>query len=418
MNIKKYMKSTAVKNGMWLFVLQLFNTVIPLITLPYITRILGAKEYGVFSIAFNLIGYFQVAVEYGFAMSGSRKASLSKNVDELHKTFSSIVVARILLCTLCFVLALGYSAIFMHSQKQRFCLIILFLIPLGTVLQQNWVFQGLQKMQYITITSVISRVISLICIFVFVRDKSDLPLYCICYSITTVMIGIIGTYLAITKLKMRFVRITMADVIEEIKSGWYVFTTSLSSKIFSTFGITVLGVVASEQDVGVFSAIQRIPGTMILVWFPIGQVLYPIASKRMTESYQDGRVFVKKVQYKILLLFALIIACVAVFAKLIVGIAFGKEYAGYFYIVYPLLAWVFLSILNNFKGIQVLLAGGFSKEYSKCFQAGVISNVVLDFVLAKIWGIIGVSLAIALSELFLSVLLTREITKLDRKMCK
>ena len=103
MNIGKMLKSKAVQNGMWLYVLQLFNTVIPLITLPYITRILGAAEYGVFSIAFNLIGYFQVVVEYGFAMSGARKASLSKGIDELHKTFTAIMLSRLLLCFLCFL---------------------------------------------------------------------------------------------------------------------------------------------------------------------------------------------------------------------------------------------------------------------------------------------------------------------------
>lgn len=418
MNIGKMLKSKAVQNGMWLYVLQLFNTVIPLITLPYITRILGAAEYGVFSIAFNLIGYFQVVVEFGFAMSGARKASLSKGIDELHKTFTAIMLSRLLLCFLCFFAALGYSSFFMHSKKQSFCLVLLFLIPLGTVFQQTWVFQGLQKMQYITITSVISRIVSLICIFTLVKDKNDLALYCICYSITTVLIGAIGTFLAITKLKLRLVKITVQDVIEEIKSGWYVFTTSLSAKIFSTFGVTILGIMATEYEVGIYSAIQKIPGVIMLAWFPIGQVLYPISSKRMTESYIEGRKYVKNIRNKIVPVFLFGIICVALPAKLIVEISFGKEYVDYFYILYPLLAWVLLGILNNFKGIQVLLAGGYSKEYSKCFQVGVLSNVVLDIVLIKFFRLIGAALAVAISELILSVLLSMEIFKLDKRFCE
>ena len=85
--IKKILKRKSVKNGAWLYLLQIFNTVVPLLTLPYITRILGAKQYGIFSIAINVIGYYQVVVEYGFAMSATRKVALSdKNSDSLSKT--------------------------------------------------------------------------------------------------------------------------------------------------------------------------------------------------------------------------------------------------------------------------------------------------------------------------------------------
>ena len=138
----------------------------------------------------------------------------------------------------------------------------------------------------------------------------------------------------------------------------------------------------------------------------------------MTESYLEGRKYVKNIRNKIVPVFMFGIICAAVPAKLIVTISFGKEYADYFYIMYPLLAWVLLGILNNFKGIQVLLAGGYSKEYSKCFQVGVLSNVVLDIVLIKFFRVIGAALALAISELILSVMLTIEIVKLDKKFCK
>ena len=68
--IKKLLGSKVLKNGIWLTVLQLVNTVIPVITIPYVTRILGANEYGIFSIALNWILYLQVLVEYGFGLSG------------------------------------------------------------------------------------------------------------------------------------------------------------------------------------------------------------------------------------------------------------------------------------------------------------------------------------------------------------
>lgn len=412
---RKIINSKAVKNGAWLYVLQLFNSVIPLITLPYITRTLGATEYGYFSVAYNLIGYFMVVVEYGFHMSGARKASLANNAVELHITFTSIVLARLLLCFLCFAGTAVYSVLFIESKKSILCLLLLFFIPLGMVLQQNWLFQGLQQMQYITITSVIARVISLVCIFAFVHDESDLAFYCFFYSATTVVIGLVGTYFAITKLNMRFVKVKWSDVINELKSGWYVFTTAFSSKIFSAFGITVLGAFSTEYNVGIYSAIYKIPQIVLLLWNPISQVMYPINSKQITESYKLGRNFIKKIEKIILPIFGAVLLCISLTSRSIVKLAFGSEFEKYYYIIYPLLFWVLFGIINNFSGVQILLAGGFSKEYSRCFVVGIIVNILLNLLLVWMFGMMGASVAAAVSELLLGILLYIQVKLLDKE---
>ena len=412
---RKVIKSKAAKNGMWLYVLQLFNTVIPLLTLPYITRILGATEYGYFSVAYNLIGYFMVVVEYGFHMSGARKASLVKNIGELYVTFTSIIIARLFLCLICFVCAAVYSLFFIESAKNTLCLLLLFFIPLGMVLQQNWLFQGLQQMKYITIASVIARLLSLVCIFMFVRDENDLAVYCICYSLTTVVIGVVETVLAITKLNMRVVRIKLSDIINELKSGWYVFTTALSSKVFSAFGITVLGFLSTEYSVGIYSAIYKIPQMVLLLWNPVSQVMYPINSKRMTESYRNGRIYVKKLEKLIVPVFAVGLFFVSILSKWGVKIAFGLEFADYYYIVFPLLLWVLFGIINNFSGIQILLAGGYSKEYSQCFMIGVLLNIALNIAFVWLFDMIGAAIAAATSELIFGILLYIQVRRLDNR---
>lgn len=412
---KRVIKSKAAQNGMWLYVLQFFNTVIPLITLPYITRILGATEYGYFSVAYNLIGYFMVVVEYGFHMSGARKASLIKNVSELQVTFTAIVIARLFLCCICFVCAVVYSLFFIKSAKNTICLLLLFFIPLGMVLQQNWLFQGIQQMKYITIASVIARLLSLACIVIFVRDENDLAVYCICYSLTTIVIGVVETVLAITKLNMRFVKIKLLDIINELEAGWYVFTTALSSKVFSAFGITVLGFLSTEYSVGIYSAIYKIPQMVLLFWNPISQVMYPINSKRMTESYRNGRIYVKKIEMIIVPIFAVSLLLVSSLSKWGVKIAFGSQFANYYYIVFPLLLWVLFGIINNFSGIQILLAGGYSKEYSRCFMVGVLLNIVLNIVFVWFFDMIGAAIAAATSELIFGILLYIQVKRLDNK---
>lgn len=414
--IKKNLGSKVAQNGMWLYLNQTFNMVIPFITLPYITRILGANEYGTFSIAFNLTGYFMVVVEYGFGMSGVRKASLAKNIDELHVTFTAIVISRMILCALCAIGATIYGYVILRSSLLRMSLFIQFLMPLGTVLQQNWLFQGLQKMKYITITTIMARTISIICIFCFIKTSDDLVLYCIFYSSTTFLSGIIGLCFALKQISVRFVRITIDDILNELKLGWYVFTTSLSSKIFNTFGITILGILSTDYYVGVYSAIQKIPQMILLMWSPISQVLYPIASQKMTESYVKGREYVLKIEKYILTCCTFFLFIIALFTKKIVFIAFGPEYSDYHYLIYPLLAWLFFGIINNFSGIQTLLAGGYYKEYSRCFLISVVITIVSNFAFFYMFDINGVPFAAAISEIILGILLHLEVRKIRKRV--
>ena len=411
--IKRVKDSRAVHNAIWLYMMQMFNSVIPLLTLPYITRVLGEAGYGLFSKVFNIVGYLQVIIEWGFGMSGARKAALTTDKEELNRLFSAFIFVRAILLILCCFIISPIILVMNINMEERICFIAFGLMLIGTVLQQNWLFQGIQKMEYIAIISIVSRLISLVGIFAFVRSQKDIFLYCLLYSITSFCGGVFGTGIAVFKEKMRFTVQGIRSAWTELKDGWHVFTTSLSTKFFGAFGITVLGIVASNAEIGVFSAIQKIPSIVMLAWTPISQILYPISSRRFGESVDSGKQFVLKCRRFFLFLFSAIILFIALGAKPIIGLLYGEGYACRFFLVYPLLIWLLLGINNNFWGIQTLLASGHSKEYSKCFQISVAVMVAANIILIHFWRDLGAAIAPAISELSLSVLLYAEIKKIN-----
>lgn len=404
------------KNGIWLYLLQIFNTVIPLLTLPYITRILGAAEYGVFSIALNIIGYYQVIVEYGFGMSATREVALSdKETKEISRIFTAVLLARAVLMVACMLFSAGYCIFNRFDGTQSLCLLVLSACLFGFCVQQNWLFQGMQDMKYISIANMIARTVSVALIFFLVRSEKDLLLYCLLYAISPVVSGFLGLLLARYRYKIRLVKISRKDVLGELKSGWYVFTTQLSSKVFGAIGITILGVIAEETEVGIYSAIQKIPNTMMLAWAPISQILYPVSSRKMQESYLWGKKFVYKMRRIFLPLFLVMAVGISLFSKWIVGLVFGAEYAVFHYWIIPLLAWMVVAINNNFWGIQILLGSGHDKEYSRCFQLGVICTILFNVILIGLFGGNGAAIAPVLSELVLGVLLWYQIHKLGKR---
>lgn len=411
-------QKTVVKNGFWMYLMQIFNTVVPLLTLPYITRILGASQYGVFSIALNFLTYFQVVVEYGFSMSATRKIALSNKESSItNKTFTTVLVSRMGLFALCCTVTLAYFLTSSTDSKECVCLVVLMIALLGNCMQLNWFFQGMQQMQFISIISILSRSISVVLTFLIVKTSDDLLLYCLLYAIAPFINGVLCILIAHNHYGLKLIRVQMSEVIAELKEGWYVFTTQLSAKVFGAIGITFLGIFAASSEVGIYSAINKIPNMIILAWTPVAQIMYPISSKKMKESFTDGRRFIKKVQLIIIPLVLCGSILISVFSKPVIRIAFGTEYAAYSYWVIPMLAWLVAAINNNFWGIQTLLGSGHDKEYSRCFQIAVMCTIVLNLILIYFFKGDGACIAPFLSESILGILLYIEINKIEKGRC-
>ena len=410
MNFKLLRSNKNVKNGVWLYLLQFFNTIIPLLTLPYITRILGAEKYGTFSIALNIIGYLQVVIEYGFEMSATRDVTISdKNTKSINYIFTSVLFSRIFLFCGCVIIAFLYITISNSNKIQVYALFIMLSCLLGNVVQVNWLYQGMQEMKYISLVSIISRSISTICIFCFVKGQTDLLTYCFLFSISPLLGGFLGLVMAFRKYNLKIIRITFTDIITQLKKSGYVFTTQLSSKVFGSIGVTFLGFFSTEYVVGVYSAIQKLPAIILLAWSPISQVLYPITSSHMKNSFNEGCMYVRKARKIILPIFFSISLIIGILSHLLVKVAFGNEYAEFSFWSIPLLIWMILGINNNLLGIQTLLAGGYDKQYSKCFQIGVICNIIINFIMVYFFDGFGASLATVISEGVLFLLLLREL---------
>lgn len=410
--LKKIYTSKVATNGLWLVLLQSFNTIVPLITLPYITRVLSTDSYGEFSLALNWIGYFQVIVEFGFGLTGARKVAMRENDDELNLIHSNILYARLLLMIFSFIILAMISTIFSVPKTQIISMIILFLMVLATAFQQNWLFQGMSDMKPIAIINMVSRVISVILIFSLVNDTKDLYLYCFLYISNFIIASFMGYIIVYKKYKIRLISVTFQQIITEIKEGWYLFLSSAMSKIFSGIGITILGIAATKSEVGIYSAINKIPLILTLFFAAISQALYPYMCTQFSISMHKGLEMLKKIAVPIIGLFSIPSIILVVFNKSIILILFGESYSNYSTLLIPFVVWVLAGIINNFLGIQSLVAAGYQKEYSREFQKSVIFMLISMLVLGHFFGSFGIAYSSMFSELFLSILLYRKLKKI------
>lgn len=409
--ILRLVKNKIFINGSWLYILQVFNTIIPLLTLPYITRVLGPSQYGIFSFSLVLISYFQVVVDYGFNLTGARKIALTDNKNDHSKIFTTIAFTKILLCIISFLIMLVICITFNVSNQQILTLILLYFSVIGTAIQQTWLFHGLQEMKYITLINLISRTISVILIFLLVKNPSDLFVYCVLYALTSFISGILSLILIKKSLDINLKKITLKEISTELKDGWPIFLTSAMSTLFSGIGITILGFSNSAGIVGVYSAIQKIPYIMIMFYLPIGQAIFPYVSRLYNINLETGLKFVRKV-FLFVVPIALVFSILLIyFSDFIIEFLYGKEYKTQSFVIIPLVGWFFFSVVNNLLGIQVLVASGHLKEYSSAFKIGICGILLFNLSLGLLWGVIGVALAVLLAEILLTFSIGYQIKK-------
>lgn len=412
-NIKKIIGSKVFKNSIWLTILQVVNTVIPVLTIPYITRVLGTEEYGFFSIALNWILYFQVLVEFGFGLSGTRKVALLEENDnkKLNEIYNNIISSRIILFIISLILLNIIAYISHFKLRIYFSMLILFIMIIGTTFQLTWLFQGKQDMKFITIINVIARTISVILIFAIVKNPSHLYLYCLFYAITLFLSSLISNIIAHKKYGLTFKFSSLKSIKYEINDAKYLFASSAMTKIFSGFGTTILGIVSTASMTGIYSAIYKIPYILTMFFSPVSQALYPFNSAKFKNGYDSGIKSVKKVCIPVLIVFGCISIIIILLHNPTVQILFGDDYSPYSTIVIPLVIQFIFAMINNFLGIQILVASGNTKKYSQAFVIGCIAILVLNIILGKLYGIYGVSIAAALGEFILTISLLLKIKK-------
>lgn len=353
-------------NILSLFSLQGFTYILPLITFPYLTRVLGPEKYGLIAFATAFVAYFGMLTDYGFGLSASREISIHRNnKDQLSKIFSSVIFTKLLMMIVSF-LVLSLIILSIGSFRVNWILYLFaFGMVVGNFLLPSWFFLGMEKMRYISILNIGTSIIFTVSIFIFVRNSADYLYVPLINSIGAIVIGIIGMRIVLKDFNIKFSVPSKEDIKNQLKSSWHVFISTVAISFYTTSNVFVLGIFASSTIVGYYSAAEKIIYVAIGLLGPISQSLYPHISSIANKSKEDASNFIKKIIVYIGS-FTFVISIIIFFASgFILNILAGNQYTNSI-IILKILAFIpFIVGLSNVFGVLFLIALGYANRVSR-----------------------------------------------------
>lgn len=387
-----------------LSVLQFANYLAPLITLPYLFRVLGPSRFGLIEFARAVSLSFLILTDYGFNLSATREISVHRDDHaKVSQVFSSVMVLKGLLTVGSFLTLALLVLAFAKLRSDWPVYFLAFGAVVGQCLFPLWLFQGLERMKCIAVISVAAKSLVVASLFVFIKDAGDYLYVPLLQSAGSILMGLAGLVIAFRHLSVRPGLPCLSVLGRELANGWHIFISKMAASLYTTGNVVILGLFADTAYVAYFAAGDKIVRAIQGLQIPLSQAIFPHVGRLATESRHAALAFVSHVARIVGVVTLVLSTVLFAAAPTIAAVLLGPQSAASVPVIRILSFLPFIIGLSNIFGVQVMINFGLKKMLTRIMMAAGLLDIVLAVVLAVAYQHVGVSIAVLLTEIFVTV---------------
>lgn len=390
-------KKKSVKiNYFYNLIYNLLTLLLPLLTTPYLSRVLGVENIGIYGFTNSIVTYFVLFGCLGTTLYGQREiAYVQDDKEKQSKVFYEIFFVK-LISMFISILLYGFSFCLDGTLSLYYQILLIYLV--ANVFDISWYLQGIEEFDKTVIRNLIVKVLSIILIFVLVKKADDLWIYFTIFA-SSELLGNITMWIYVPKYlnKPNFKKLNLK---KHLKPILMLFIPQIAIKVYTVLDKTMIGVISGNMnDVGFYEQGQNIVRALIVIITAYGTVMasriaytYKNSDKKETIKYLKS-----SFRFSWLLGIPLMLGTIAVADKLVPWF-FGDGYDPVSNIIKFTSPLIIAIGLNNVLGMQYLVPIGRQKDFTTAVVIGALSNFVLNNILIRLFGTIGAVIASVLAE--------------------
>lgn len=394
-------KKSVTRNYIYNLIYQLLVIILPLATTPYLSRILGAENIGIYSYTISIVTYFILFGSLGVAMYGQREiAYLQGEKEKYSKTFWEIIILRFFTMTISMIV---FFFTFVNNNEYSMYYTILLLEMIANCIDISWFFQGLEEFKKTVFRNIAVKIISIVSIFVFIKKPEDLWIYFLIYVLST-LIGNLSLWMHLPKY-VKKVKLQDLSIKQHIKPTLGLFIPQIAIQIYTVLDKVMIGAIISDKsEVGFYEQSQKVVKVLLTIITSLGTVMVPkIANIFKNGDNEKIKEYIKKsFNFVFCLSIPMILGIVGVVHNFVPSF-FGKGYERV-EILMIIISPILLAIgLSNVIGTQYLLPTKKQKEYTISVIVGAITNFILNILLIGKYGAVGASVGTVVAEFCVTI---------------
>lgn len=264
----------------YLSLLQIAGYVFPLITMPYLARVIGADGFGKIAFASAIVVWIQTISDWGFNLTATRDVAQNRDDKEIvSKIFSNVLWSRCLLTVFSgFLLFLAITVVPYFHENSEIIWITFLLVP-GHILFPDWFFQAIEKMKYTTIFNLLLKLIFTVAVFVFIHDREDFLIQPLLTTVGYLLCGVGALFLILKKWNYKLYGPDWTGIKKTIKGSTDVFINNLMPNLYNSFSVMLLGIFGGATANGLYDGGNKFPLIFYQFQSVLSRAFYPFLSR-------------------------------------------------------------------------------------------------------------------------------------------
>ena len=381
-----------IKNYLYNLSYQILTIILPIITVPYVTRIFTSEDLGSYGFYYSIVSYFSLFAMLGIGIYGTKQIAAARDVSSTFWNIYAIQLIASLLALFVYVMTL-----LSIPKMSRIVPIILGIVLLTKMIDISWLFTGKEDFKKITLRNTMVKVAGVISIFTFIKSSEDLYLY----IFLIVIFDFLGQFVMWIPAK-KFIKRPSFDT-KIIKKNLHpvvlLFLPQVAISLYVVLDRTLLGLLGSYSDVGIYEQGQKLTSILLTVVSSLGAVMLPRVANLLSERKEKEAQNMVKFSFILynLIIFPMIFGLIAI-NEVFVKLFLGQNFQDVKYVLYIIVFNIMFIGWTNILGYQVLVVRNKNKEFMLSTTIPAFVSVAVNIAVIPFFGYIGASITSVVVE--------------------